>query len=701
MLKQDTARLAVAEQAYRQLLEQAVGSHRAGELQQAERLYREILQAYPQDPVANHNMGILAMQLHGPAAGLLHFKAALEASSEQGQYWLSYIDALLQAGRQEAARQVLKQGRERGLQGDAVDALAQRLAQPNPTSAPSITLKTQATSPKVQAEKPAKTVIKNFPSVGRGSVKNKELKNKSLSNQRPDSNMVGKLEAAYNAKRYFEAEMLAREMTNRFPNYGFGWLALGVVLHEQGQGEKALEAKRVAVKLSPENAEAHSNLGLSLYELGYFAEAEESCHRALELKPDFAEAHCNLAVTLRELGRFSEAEASCRRAVELKPDYFNALNNLGNVLVDEGKLGEAEENYLRAIELNPYLNEVYNNLGNCLVRQFRFQDAETYYRRSIELSSDSNADAYNNLGNLLLDSNDIVQAISIYNKALAIEPDGAGLQSAVWLATLHYLSNEGKECRKMLTAAQSIVENSDEKFRISRIYYKFLNRILNWWETHPVSSSSAGVPLYVIGESHSLPAHGVLVPYRGHTMRCTSQWIAGCKQWHLGNSQSNRYKRKFEKIIQALPEQSTVLLLIGEIDCRPDEGILHSWNKTQEKPLSEVAESTAQAYVSYVAKTASRYRHRIVIGGVPATNYAHELAPEDAKKLIGLIKIFNEYLRGAAFAAGMDFLDIHALTDRGDGIARGEWHIDAHHLLPSAIAEAFNNHLIQFDQSDA
>src|SRR3990172_9783613 len=99
-----------------QALKQAIAHHRQGQLQDAERVYRAILQAQPNHPDANHNLGVLAVQVKQLTAGLPHFKAALEANPKQGQYWLSYIDVLIQTGQIDAARQLLEQGRQQGLQ---------------------------------------------------------------------------------------------------------------------------------------------------------------------------------------------------------------------------------------------------------------------------------------------------------------------------------------------------------------------------------------------------------------------------------------------------------------------------------------------------------------------------------------------------------------------------------------------------------
>ena len=235
-----------------QSLRQAVVHHKAGRLQDAERLYRAILQAQPQHPDANHNLGVLAVQVKKPAAGLPYFKAALEANPNQGQYWLSYIDALIQTGQMDVARKVLAQGRQRGLQGNAVDALVGRL-------------------------------------------------------EGPSSDEIKTLADLFNQGRYTEGEALSKALTECFPQDGFAWKVLGAMLMLQGRSAEALEHLQKAAELLPGDAEAHNNLGVTLKELGRLTESEVSYRRALEIKPDSAEALNNLGVILKELGHCKAA----------------------------------------------------------------------------------------------------------------------------------------------------------------------------------------------------------------------------------------------------------------------------------------------------------------------------------------------------------------------------------------------------------
>jgi len=86
-------------------------AHKEGKLQEAERLYRAILQSQPAHPDANHNLGVIAVSVNKVDAALPLFKTALEVSPKIEQYWLSYIDALIKEKQFENAKQVFEQGK--------------------------------------------------------------------------------------------------------------------------------------------------------------------------------------------------------------------------------------------------------------------------------------------------------------------------------------------------------------------------------------------------------------------------------------------------------------------------------------------------------------------------------------------------------------------------------------------------------------
>ena len=63
-------------------LQQGIAAQKDGRLQEAEGLYRSILQSQPLNPDANHNLGVLAVSANNTEAALPFFKAALEANLE-------------------------------------------------------------------------------------------------------------------------------------------------------------------------------------------------------------------------------------------------------------------------------------------------------------------------------------------------------------------------------------------------------------------------------------------------------------------------------------------------------------------------------------------------------------------------------------------------------------------------------------------
>ena len=143
----------------------------------------------------------------------------------------------------------------------------------------------------------------------------------------PPSDEINALIALYNTRRYAELESRARLLSERYPDFGFGWQLLGGAL--QMQGKDALHAFQKTAQLLPDDAVAHYNLGVAQKSAGRLDEAVASYRRAVALKPDYFEAHYNLGNALKALGQLENAAQSYRRAVQLKPDHAEAHYSLG------------------------------------------------------------------------------------------------------------------------------------------------------------------------------------------------------------------------------------------------------------------------------------------------------------------------------------------------------------------------------------
>ena len=118
-------------------LQKAIQAHKAGQQQEADRLYTAVLKAQPKNPDANHNMGLLGVSIGKLQEALPFFKTALEANPNIRQFWLSYIDTLIKLDRLAEAKGAMKQAKDKGAKGEAFDQLEQRLTVPHemPTEA--------------------------------------------------------------------------------------------------------------------------------------------------------------------------------------------------------------------------------------------------------------------------------------------------------------------------------------------------------------------------------------------------------------------------------------------------------------------------------------------------------------------------------------------------------------------------------------
>ena len=339
-----------------QALQQGVTAHKEGKLQEAERLYQAILQSQPLHPVANNNLGVLAVSVNKADAALPLFKIALEANPKIEQFWLSYIDALIKEKQFGNAKAILEQGKKKGLSGEKLYALETQLT---PT--------TQVNEPKLVVQKKGLILSRKHKKLAENKKKKGEKQN--LKGISPSEAEVNNLLQHYQTGRYGDAEKLAQSLTERFPEHQFGWKVLGAVLKQTGRVSESLVVSQKSVELAPQDAEAHYNLGNMLHKLGRLEEVEISYRQALVFNPDYAEAHNNLGIILKELGKLTEAEACYRHALAIKPDYVQALSNLGNILQELGRLEEALANYNKAILYNKHFRPAITGLGKLFFKK--------------------------------------------------------------------------------------------------------------------------------------------------------------------------------------------------------------------------------------------------------------------------------------------------------------------------------------------
>jgi len=83
---------------------------------------------------------------------------------------------------------------------------------------------------------------------------------------------------------------------------------LGMALARQGKPAEASEHFQAAVRINPNDADAHYNWGTALAQQGRLTEASDQFRLALRIKPDHAEAQSSLLNARPGVGMGKKAE---------------------------------------------------------------------------------------------------------------------------------------------------------------------------------------------------------------------------------------------------------------------------------------------------------------------------------------------------------------------------------------------------------
>ncbi|MEO5895194.1 MAG: protein kinase [Vicinamibacterales bacterium] len=149
------------------------------------------------------------------------------------------------------------------------------------------------------------------------------------------------------------------DATRHDPEYAIAWAALGGAYGLKGSFlsiadmlHKAIELETRALALNPELADAHMWLASALLALGNIDDSIAAVREAIRLEPDNGQAHQGLARALWVgRGDFAAAIPEFERSIELNPEAGYSYLQLGLLLAWEGQYDRAEDVCRRAVEL--------------------------------------------------------------------------------------------------------------------------------------------------------------------------------------------------------------------------------------------------------------------------------------------------------------------------------------------------------------
>ncbi|MBA4369732.1 MAG: hypothetical protein C0403_19065, partial [Desulfobacterium sp.] len=351
-----------------EMIETAAKYHYAGDIDQAETLYGEILKSDPENPDALHLMGLAAHQKGESEKAVCLIEKAILHKPDQHNFY------------------------------NSLGVIYEVRKQPQ-----------KAFMSFLQAA----TIKKDYMEAIQNIIRIKPGYYPAYFNLGVAFQHTGHYEEA--AKAYVRTLTIKPDFTDAYNN-------LGIVLHRLGKIREAIKIYNQVIKSRKNAFETYNNLGVALHDLGQVEEAIHNLHLAIQYHPQYAEAFFNLGRFLRETDDIQTAIQYLKKAVAIKPDYEKALFELGTALQEAEEITAAEEIFRQVIQLNPDHAEAHFALGNNLVKTKNIEHAIQEFESAFRIKPDF-YQAYYNLAFLKKKQGKIREAITNIEKVLRLRND--------------------------------------------------------------------------------------------------------------------------------------------------------------------------------------------------------------------------------------------------------------------------------------
>ena len=420
----------------KEAIEKAVSAHKAGQLQDAEKLYKAILQAQPKHPDANHNLGVLTVNSGEVSKALPFFKTALESNPKVAQFWISCIGALIKIGDLQESKALLSEAKKQGINSVVLNRLANDIKIKKENTDPIKRALYLFNSGKItEAKKVLMGITVENPHeahaysiLAKIEILNDNLDAaqkflKAASDEDPDLPSIGwnKTRLFLKKNKFLKALEIAKATFRKAPNDVEGWVVLAECLRSNNKAKESLHFLNKAISENSEYAEAYAARGLASLSRSKHAEGYRDLERAFQLKPHLKQVWPSILSLRKKNKDYLGILNFFDIAIEHEPKNWDHVFQKGSVYQHINDLDEAVSCYKQVLKRQPNHAEAYNNLGNVLRAKGQLDEAIGSFCRAIEIKPDYSK-AYYNKGNVLAEQFQFKAAIDSFNSALSINP---------------------------------------------------------------------------------------------------------------------------------------------------------------------------------------------------------------------------------------------------------------------------------------
>lgn len=415
-------------------LQYAYSAHRAGQFAEAERVYRLVLRAQPNQFDALHLLGVLEAERGRNDEAIRLFSRAINANPRSAEALSNRANVLRDLKRYDEALESLD--RALTIKPEFPEALNNR-----------------------------GNVLH---SLGRHSEALASYDQALALRPEYAKALANRADVLRDLKRYDEAIASCDRALAIAPNLAEVLNNRGRILDALGRREEALTDFDKALAVKPDYVSAVINRAHVLQKLARHDDALQSCQRALAAAPNAHKLLTAHGDVLRGLQRYEEALESYDKALAIEPADTGALCGRADALLGLKRHEEALASCDRALEIEPSLPEAIHHRGNVLRDLHRYDEALANYAEAVYINPDL-VEAHYNLAELLKDQGWLEQAVAHYERVLSLDPDFAEAEFALCVAQLPIVYRDEPEIARRRASYESRLRSLAEGIEHGRV----------------------------------------------------------------------------------------------------------------------------------------------------------------------------------------------------------------------------------------